>query len=1496
MKIIRAVGFIRLALLATLVAFSGVAISQDDISLENAHERFKKLGKRGSELFAIATPGETYNEITGAIGHSAVDMSISGNGVLGFDVRREFQSRPGEYPYDLGTMSLRIPHISFEAFSSTIGPAMTCSQWESEGGEVFNDIQLQSLGGNVSLIHKMQVSAGARSLYPTDAQYISKDNWVLDCVNDEYRARSPDGTTYYFDANKGAEHILRNRWIANLNGGTNGRHAVFTQYKIYVDRIERLNSSLLFFYTAPQPTTGLNSPFPPEQNYRARPPMHFSSTDGTSTGSIHNKRRLVRVELRAGNENAANGATENQFIYFTYKSLNASCPGLLESVHSTTTTVSKVRYWYDFVQGGVGTKDISAPATRCVLERVDRNAAVSPSSSVFKRTWSFEYGAVGSQTPYYLPASQDRGHWWQYYAGGVSSLPLHSVTTPTGAKTTYEYNTGYVCDYQDSHDSYSDNPASACTSAGIDNRVRTPIVKKRTVSGDDIITQNTTFHYARIDATYRVERKIQNEETIQRLVFGRINHTKVPTGRLDQETKEHQYVDSNQLMVYELLDATNPSTPALVSMTNFYKEGLHFPIEFTTRLPLTTSVKTAPPGSQLPGNYASWHKNRSMYMFNSRRVNLIRTVTTIDGNEYETKYNAFDFFNNPTAIAEIHRVNNVATQRNIALSYDNDYASKNGYILAGLKYKQTTSGESHPLIESYAYNANGQLSTKTVAGFKTSYSYHANGNVHQVIDGRNKFERRTSYTRGIPKNITDRDGKSTTRTMDGFGNVTSETDPDGVKQTYSINNNDFYKRVSRLNINTTGNKYTDRTYSYAQYTDSGSAGTYKTDRESVAGKYFKLTRYDSLGRVKFTLSQDRTGPTVNRIQRFTYDKLGRLKFKGQVRNDWSVAHGTHYEYDNYGRIKNVRYPFTSSPAIQYCYGPNCAGNFAAAGPVKDGYAMRDQLGYVTVHNYRSFGSPANKELVEIRQEIRPSAWSIAQGDGQDDVVVTTINRNKVGFINSVKQKGSNSTELTRTYVPHAAAGSTTFLVKSETHPEFANQKSYQYDQNGNVTKMTNYNNAITNYVYDPMDRLRYAQNPGANGATAGVPTTEYRYSDNGNLTDVIQGNRAWHYNYTDINLLKDEQLTIGSESFLIEYDHDNYAQVDSITYPGGRVVDYVKSGFGQAKSVAGFATGIQYHPNGMASVVDFENGTKFTSTQDTYQRPSTWRTEDDSASAYFNFVYQYDVRSNITGINNYFPPNGGSLTNLEYDGLNRLTRADATGLWGVGRFSYDPIGNIKKKFVGGNNRTYIYGSENRLDSVVSNQPLANYVMSYDDNGNVTDTSLADYQFDQLNRLVRSDDGTAILDNTYDGHNMRVKGMTTRDGQVSTTYYIYNRAGQLLHELDSETGETRDHIQLNGRTIATIGSHNFVDSDNDGMPDYFERQHGLNVNANDAMLDDDNDGRSNLVEYMFNHLPTDPDTDNDGIPDGQDSELPPFIPMLEQPGGVDLTPIYQYLLE
>jgi hypothetical protein len=63
----------------------------------------------------------------------------------------------------------------------------------------------------------------------------------------------------------------------------------------------------------------------------------------------------------------------------------------------------------------------------------------------------------------------------------------------------------------------------------------------------------------------------------------------------------------------------------------------------------------------------------------------------------------------------------------------------------------------------------------------------------------------------------------------------------------------------------------------------------------------------------------------------------------------------------------------------------------------------------------------------------------------------------------------------------------------------------------------------------------------------------------------------------------------------------------------------------------------------------------------------------------------------------------------------------------------------------------------------------------------------------------------------------------------------------------------------------------VDWDGDGLPDDWEIAHGLNPGFDDASLDSDGDGLTNLEEYLRGTDPFNPDTDGDGILDGEDRE-------------------------
>ena len=79
-----------------------------------------------------------------------------------------------------------------------------------------------------------------------------------------------------------------------------------------------------------------------------------------------------------------------------------------------------------------------------------------------------------------------------------------------------------------------------------------------------------------------------------------------------------------------------------------------------------------------------------------------------------------------------------------------------------------------------------------------------------------------------------------------------------------------------------------------------------------------------------------------------------------------------------------------------------------------------------------------------------------------------------------------------------------------------------------------------------------------------------------------------------------------------------------------------------------------------------------------------------------------------------------------------------------------------------------------------------------------------------------------------------------------------------------------------------------DSDSDGMADEWEALHGLNVGTNDAGADPDEDGLSNLQEFVGGTDPQNADTDGDGLEDGAERTLHETDPTLADTDGDGLS--------
>jgi len=157
-----------------------------------------------------------------------------------------------------------------------------------------------------------------------------------------------------------------------------------------------------------------------------------------------------------------------------------------------------------------------------------------------------------------------------------------------------------------------------------------------------------------------------------------------------------------------------------------------------------------------------------------------------------------------------------------------------------------------------------------------------------------------------------------------------------------------------------------------------------------------------------------------------------------------------------------------------------------------------------------------------------------------------------------------------------------------------------------------------------------------------------------------------------------------------------------------------------------------------------------------------------------------------------------------------------------------------------------------------------------DGAQVANAQIAPFDTERNRFIVRIDldDSTAhVFFNPAPGADV-----TTTTGDVTVplaetvgfdTLSIANFGNQVV-----ENSVTFDNIYLGSDAPVIVDE---VDTDEDGIPDWYELANGLNVNVDDA--DDDNDagegpdGLTNLQEFQLGTDPQNPDSDEDGLLDG-----------------------------
>jgi len=112
---------------------------------------------------------------------------------------------------------------------------------------------------------------------------------------------------------------------------------------------------------------------------------------------------------------------------------------------------------------------------------------------------------------------------------------------------------------------------------------------------------------------------------------------------------------------------------------------------------------------------------------------------------------------------------------------------------------------------------------------------------------------------------------------------------------------------------------------------------------------------------------------------------------------------------------------------------------------------------------------------------------------------------------------------------------------------------------------------------------------------------------------------------------------------------------------------------------------------------------------------------------------------------------------------------------------------------------------------------------------------------------------------------------TLTGMSAGSYYIRafideDGSGTFLHT--AVAGQhSADPMSVSNR-VTGINLELGLDTDEDGIPDWWEMQHFGSATGADAEADDDGDGLTNLQEYEHGTNPNNPDTSGDGLTDSE----------------------------
>ncbi|MBO9521157.1 MAG: Ig-like domain repeat protein [Nocardioidaceae bacterium] len=746
---------------------------------------------------------------------------------------------------------------------------------------------------------------------------------------------------------------------------------------------------------------------------------------------------------------------------------------------------------------------------------------------------------------------------------------------------------------------------------------------------------------------------------------------------------------------------------------------------------------------------------------------------------------------------------------------------------------------------SYAFDADDRVTDITDAeGKVTGRRYDADGNVVKVIDANQhtleaEYDADSRPTKVTQLAFTDglggaaRDIVVARYGYDAGGRRVTVTDPQGRVRRYAYDDAD--RQVTETLEDYADPDGTTRDVVLEQRAYDGAGQVVSTT--SGSGLRTVIQNWNAAGRLASTVL-DPGG--LNRTTTYAYDKVGNVRSQAQSQPSDGRTEKVDTVYNSVG-LPTKRTVVNGTDDLVTTFGYDRRGNLVTT---------KDPVGNITDYRYDEL----NRRIAELRPQV----------DSENVAGTVTNGRPTIGY-------GFNTFgDATQVVDPRGRTTTTAFdrlgRETTITHPGYTPPggqqivpvERYEYDNVGNLAKVTDRRGLVTDYTFDAMNRVTRQTDPLLTGQSA-RGTTGYEYDDAGNLLATVDPRGARREaTYDALNQVRTRTDVVRRSGGVVDrytsrYTYDDLGDLLTEENPLHDVVRYGYSPASEMVSVtdeAGKVTTIQRDVAGRAVRTTDPLGRAQLQQFDDAGRLKAVAAISSTGAELARTRFDLDGNGNVVKETR---PEANTI-GFTYDSNGRLTRVDqqtATGVSAITRFGYDVAGNQTRLTDGRDNVTaYTYNAWNLREDTVepstSGQTAAadrTFTTSYDaaglpvketqpngitinrtfdelgnlvvEAGTSTDATIPaarrDFGYDKAGVLSSAGPATARIDFAFDDRGL----LTSATGPSGSSSYQYDAAGQMLSRTDASgtssfTWDSRGNLKTAQDPLTGVTATNTYD--------------------------------------------------------------------------------------